>query len=139
MNLFVKVSRVCDGAPASTPVHGLGAASDFYGECSSLVSVPKVVSAIDSFNFMLATATSALLFFFALDFCHRRFIERLKEFEFGYPYNRSAVQSRLCKDVRDTRGCLTIQKYRILTIYRCFSKVEIPQIRQLSWPEHFFL
>ena len=44
-----------DGAPASTPVHGAGAASDFYGECSSLVSVPKVVSAIDSFNFVLAT------------------------------------------------------------------------------------
>ena len=68
MNLFVKVSRVCDGAPASTPVHGAGAASDFYGEFSSLVSVPKVVSAIDSFNFVLVTAASALLFYIALDF-----------------------------------------------------------------------
>lgn len=55
-----------DGALASTPVHG--AASDFYGECSGLVSVPKVVSAIDSFNFVLATAASALLSYFALDF-----------------------------------------------------------------------
>ena len=44
------------------------AASDFYGECSSLVSVPKVVSAIDSFNFVLVTAASALLFYIALDF-----------------------------------------------------------------------
>ena len=49
-------------------MHGLGAASDFYGECSSLVSVLKVVSAIDSFNFVRATAASALLFYFALDF-----------------------------------------------------------------------
>jgi hypothetical protein len=40
------VARV--SAPASTPVHGAHAASDFYGECSSLVSVPKVVSAIQS-------------------------------------------------------------------------------------------
>ena len=63
-------------------MHGASAASDFYGECSSLVSVPKVVSAIDSFNFVLATAASVLLFHFALDICPRKFIERLKEFEF---------------------------------------------------------
>ena len=30
--------------------------------------MPKVVSAIDSFNFVLVTAASALLFYIALDF-----------------------------------------------------------------------
>ena len=60
--LVVRVSVARDGALASTPVHGAGAASDFYGECSGLVSVPKVVSAIDGFNFVLATATAHCYF-----------------------------------------------------------------------------
>ena len=91
-------------------MHGASAASDFYGECSSLVSVPKVVSAIDSFNFVLATAASALLFHFALDICPRKFIERLKEFEFGY---KALTTQRLNQDyakMSGTQGAVLLYK-----------------------------